>query len=112
MQTLPKPTRDLGEKLTFKIVFEEVRIFGAYFAGWTRVAWVTDAFGPIDAAPMPTAHLFALGTNVDIVDGPRDRLRAGRVKSLVPSETHGPGKHAREAQSYSSEQYILSASGP
>jgi hypothetical protein len=85
-------SKNYTEKITFKVVFEKIRIFGAYFTGWPRVARVTYTLGSIDAAPVPIAHLFTLGTNVDIVNGPCDRLRASRIKSLVPTETHRSGK--------------------
>ena len=81
-----------------KIVFEKIRIFGAYFTGWTWVARITYALGSIDTTPMSITHLFTLGTDVDIINGPCHWLRASRVKSLVPSETHRSGKEVQVFQ--------------
>lgn len=75
---------------TFKVILEEVRVLGAYFAGWPRVSRVADALGAIDAAAVPIAHLLTLGTNVHIVNGPSHRLGSSRVKSLVPPEPRQP----------------------
>lgn len=82
---MPPPKRG-----TFKVILKEVRVLGADFAGWPRVAGVADALGAIDAAAVPVAHLLTLGANVDIVNGPGHRLGPSRVKSLVPPEPRQP----------------------
>lgn len=86
---------EFPRKITFKIILEKIRIFGAYLAGWTGVTRITNTLGSIDTAPMAITHFFTLGANVDIINGPRHWLRASRIKSLVPSETHRSGKEVQ-----------------